>query len=631
MDDPEPAFDSPTAALTHYRQLCSSLQSQLQAAEQDIADFTESSKELQGELEKELERVEKAERDLRREWEEERGRADEWKSKYTKSLSDHTATMAHMQRELEGLRRSERELRDRLRDVEMDNDEMEKSGRETSSSLADAENRYNKSLERIALLEEELVSKAAMEEEVQRLKDELRDVNEELAITRASAPAAASQRGHSPLPSGSPSPVCPTATLPPPVASLGSPPSFGTPRRTPSPSTRSPPPAIELIDPTPLPPRTLPSHLAASSSGAAPPASPAYRAPLTPGVTAGPLSRSTRVKHLHGQGLPSSPSSPNFGALRDLRQSTTSGIPSSPSTQRFPSTPAKTPALARVAGRANGMTRTDTQTMIRDMQQMTSRVRELTSRLDQRRTKVMAGSAIPRASMSPSTSNGGLSRSATVRGVSGLARPRSRLGERAGEEGGRTVQSTRPPSRSALRQSLHGGSSIPLPGRPPSRLSSTSASSSRPLTPTLPSRSPTPTSSRPAWGSSAAAAQSALSKSTADRRRASSSYGAAGLSKSVHGRTTSGSSAAPPLPSGAGIDLGATVRRPPSSLGSSRPASAASSSTTASKRSSAGLGLGASMNGLARSVIGRRVSRSGEAPPLPQREVRQEEGEFEVL
>jgi len=79
-----------------------------------------------------------------------------------------------MQRELESLRGSEKKLRDQLRDMELDNDDLEKSEREKDSSLQDLENRYNKSLERIALLEEELVTKAQLEEEVQRLKDELR-------------------------------------------------------------------------------------------------------------------------------------------------------------------------------------------------------------------------------------------------------------------------------------------------------------------------------------------------------------------------------------------------------------------------------------------------------------------------
>jgi predicted nucleic acid-binding Zn-ribbon protein len=74
-----PTASSPEALLAHYKQLCQSLQSQLQTAEDDIQDFTDSSKELQRELEQELERMESAERGLRREMETERGKADEWK------------------------------------------------------------------------------------------------------------------------------------------------------------------------------------------------------------------------------------------------------------------------------------------------------------------------------------------------------------------------------------------------------------------------------------------------------------------------------------------------------------------------------------------------------------------------
>jgi len=73
------SFASPDAAISHYRSLCSSLQSQLAAAEEDIKDFTESSKELQNELEQELERMEKAEKGMRRELEMVQGDREDWK------------------------------------------------------------------------------------------------------------------------------------------------------------------------------------------------------------------------------------------------------------------------------------------------------------------------------------------------------------------------------------------------------------------------------------------------------------------------------------------------------------------------------------------------------------------------
>lgn len=72
-------FTSPSAALTHYQTLCSTLQTQLADANADIADYTESSKELQDELEKELSRMEKSEKEMRRGLEEAREEVDGWK------------------------------------------------------------------------------------------------------------------------------------------------------------------------------------------------------------------------------------------------------------------------------------------------------------------------------------------------------------------------------------------------------------------------------------------------------------------------------------------------------------------------------------------------------------------------
>lgn len=144
------AFASDEAAIAHYRQRCSSLQSQLAAAEQDILEFTESSKELQAELESELERMDKAEKGMRKELDDTKNDKEEWKvrsfgtgerldrtdlqprrpqNKYTTALRDHTATMTHMQRELETLRATEKSLRTKLRDMELDNDDLEKSER----------------------------------------------------------------------------------------------------------------------------------------------------------------------------------------------------------------------------------------------------------------------------------------------------------------------------------------------------------------------------------------------------------------------------------------------------------------------------------------------------------------------
>jgi hypothetical protein len=72
------------------------------------------------------------------------------------------------------LRQEQQKTKVRLRDLEMGNDDLERNERAISSSLADTEGKYAKALEEKILLEHELLDKAGIEEECQRLKDELR-------------------------------------------------------------------------------------------------------------------------------------------------------------------------------------------------------------------------------------------------------------------------------------------------------------------------------------------------------------------------------------------------------------------------------------------------------------------------
>ncbi|BGP24140.1 NADH:ubiquinone oxidoreductase [Rhodotorula toruloides] len=318
------SFTSPSSALTHYRTLCASLQTQLQSAEDDLRDL----RELQDELESELERFEEGERGMRGEVESVRAERDEWKSKYLSALSSHSTTITHMQKELESLRSTERGLREKLREVEVDNDDLEGRERATSSSLADLEARYNKSLERIALLEEDLVGKARLEEECQRARDELRgnggtDANEELAITKAHLDrlSTADESNASPIKS------------PPPTRR----------RQTPSSPPSSPEtPTIDLVQPTPAAARAAPAASSANAN-ASPSKLPRPLSFSSSGALASlapaPLSRSTRLSHLP------SLSSPTTGSPSKLPQPT--------STAR--------------------LTRSDTANMIKEMQAMTGR------------------------------------------------------------------------------------------------------------------------------------------------------------------------------------------------------------------------------------------------------------------
>lgn len=97
-----------------------------------------------------------------------------FKSKFMTLQTTHNTTTTSLQRELDTLRRDYQEIKVQLRELEMGNDDLERSERAISSSLADVEQKYSRVLEEKILLEHELLDKAHLEEETQRLKDELR-------------------------------------------------------------------------------------------------------------------------------------------------------------------------------------------------------------------------------------------------------------------------------------------------------------------------------------------------------------------------------------------------------------------------------------------------------------------------
>ena len=88
--------------------------------------------------------------------------------------TNHNTTTTSLQRELDKLRQEHQSTKIQLRELEMGNDDLERNERAVSSSLADVEAKYSRVLEEKILLEHELLDKANLEEESQRLKDELR-------------------------------------------------------------------------------------------------------------------------------------------------------------------------------------------------------------------------------------------------------------------------------------------------------------------------------------------------------------------------------------------------------------------------------------------------------------------------
>lgn len=177
-------FDSPQQEIKHWKSKAAELQDVLRETESMLQDVMEGSKELETEMEKEIADSTKSIADLKRRNDQLTGDLEDWKAKYSRALSEHNSTLTNLQKELAHLRESVDIYKTKLRDTELTNDELENAERMVASSLADMEGRYNKTIEKTALLEEELIEKTRLEEENQRLKDELREMTEEMTVLR---------------------------------------------------------------------------------------------------------------------------------------------------------------------------------------------------------------------------------------------------------------------------------------------------------------------------------------------------------------------------------------------------------------------------------------------------------------
>ncbi|KAF8584486.1 hypothetical protein K439DRAFT_1389426 [Ramaria rubella] len=164
-----------------WRQKYIELSDTLAETRADLEDFQQSSKELEEEMNLEIERTERAQQELKTRVTRVETERDEWKSKFMTLQTTHNTVTTSLQRELDTLRQQQQSYKVQMRELEMGNDDLERNERAVMSSLADIEGKYSRVLEEKILLEHELLDKASLEEETQRLKDELRDSNEEVS------------------------------------------------------------------------------------------------------------------------------------------------------------------------------------------------------------------------------------------------------------------------------------------------------------------------------------------------------------------------------------------------------------------------------------------------------------------
>ncbi|RMC17748.1 hypothetical protein DUI87_05413 [Hirundo rustica rustica] len=153
-----------------------------ESTQEELREFQEGSREYEAELETQLQQTESRNRDLLSENNRLRMELESVKEKIEMQHSEGYRQISALEDDLTQTRAIKEQLQKYIRELEQENDDLERAKRATIMSLEDFEQRLNQAIERNAFLESELDEKENLLESVQRLKDEARDLRQELAV-----------------------------------------------------------------------------------------------------------------------------------------------------------------------------------------------------------------------------------------------------------------------------------------------------------------------------------------------------------------------------------------------------------------------------------------------------------------
>lgn len=191
-----PKFSSKDEEIDFWKALSLKYKKSCKEAQEELLEFQEGSRELEAELETQLGQAEHRLRDLQADNQRLQHELDTLKEKLEQQYTQSYKQISVLEDDLGQTRSVKEQLHKYVRELEQANDDLERAKRATITSLEDFEQRLNQAIERNAFLESELDEKESLLVSVQRLKDEARDLRQELAVrerpsevTRMSAPS----------------------------------------------------------------------------------------------------------------------------------------------------------------------------------------------------------------------------------------------------------------------------------------------------------------------------------------------------------------------------------------------------------------------------------------------------------
>ncbi|XP_052615561.1 nuclear distribution protein nudE homolog 1 isoform X2 [Peromyscus californicus insignis] len=182
MEDSGKTFGSEEEETNYWRDLAMTYKQRAESTQEELREFQEGSREYEAELETQLQQIETRNRDLLSENNRLRMELEAVKEKFKMQHSEGYRQISALEDDLAQTKAIKDQLQKYIRELEQANDDLERAKRATIMSLDDFEHRLNQAIERNAFLESELDEKENLLESVQRLKDEARDLRQELAV-----------------------------------------------------------------------------------------------------------------------------------------------------------------------------------------------------------------------------------------------------------------------------------------------------------------------------------------------------------------------------------------------------------------------------------------------------------------
>jgi len=148
----------------------------------ELEEFQNESRELEGELETQLKQEEEKNKSLNILTGKLQHEKSEMKVKLLELNRDHENEVAELEGELNEMRSIKEEMDKYVRELEQQNDDLERAKRNTLASLEEFESSMNAAIERNAFLESELDEKDNLAMAVYRLKEEAKELRSELLV-----------------------------------------------------------------------------------------------------------------------------------------------------------------------------------------------------------------------------------------------------------------------------------------------------------------------------------------------------------------------------------------------------------------------------------------------------------------